>query len=91
MIHLLVQHKVEDYAKWKTVFDADDKTRRASGGGDYQLFRNASDPNEIVMLFNWDSQRNAQRFAESPGLRETMEQAGVMGRPEVLFLNEQPG
>jgi quinol monooxygenase YgiN len=87
MMHLLVHHTVEDYAKWKMVFDAEDKTRRASGGGDYQLFRSASDPNEIVLLFDWDSLRNAQRFVESPELHATMEQAGVKGRPQVIFLN----
>jgi heme-degrading monooxygenase HmoA len=89
MAHLLIRHNVEDYAKWKPFFDQNDKARRASGGGDYQLFRGASDPNEIVVLFEWDNLRNAQRFAESSDLREVMQRAGVIGRPDVFFLNEE--
>jgi quinol monooxygenase YgiN len=89
MAHLLIRHKVEDYARWKPFFDQNDNVRRANGGGDYQLFRSASDPNEIVVLFEWDNLRNAQRFAESPDLREVMQQAGVKGRPDVFYLNDE--
>jgi hypothetical protein len=31
---------------------------------------------------------NARRYAESPELREAMERAGVIGKPEILFLEE---
>ena len=89
MAHLLIRHKVEDYARWKPFFDQNDSVRRANGGGDYQLFRSANDPNEIVVLFDWDNLRNAQRFAESSDLRQVMQQAGVIGRPDVAYLNDE--
>ena len=31
MTYVLVIHKVEDYAKWKTVYDEDGATRKAKG------------------------------------------------------------
>jgi hypothetical protein len=31
MPYLLISHKVEDYAKWKPVFDEHGATRKASG------------------------------------------------------------
>jgi hypothetical protein len=88
MTYLLVQHTVQDFARWKPFFDQHDSARRASGGGDYQLFQDASDPNKITILLQWDSVENAQRFAASDNLREVMMEAGVIGRPEIHFLNK---
>jgi heme-degrading monooxygenase HmoA len=88
MAHLLVVHDVEDYARWKPVFDQHDNVRRANGCEDYQLFRDANDPNHVVILFEWDSLSNARRFAESDDLRQAMQKAGVVSRPQTYFLNE---
>jgi quinol monooxygenase YgiN len=52
------------------------------------VFRSAGDPNEIVLVFEWDSVQNAQAFAQSADLRETMEKAGVVDMPTLLFLEE---
>ena len=49
MPYALVRHKVEDYARWKPVFD--DENREANGSMGGYLFRNAGDPNELVILF----------------------------------------
>jgi hypothetical protein len=49
--YALVRHKVEDYARWKPVFDADAENREANGSMGGYLFRNAGDPNELVILF----------------------------------------
>lgn len=51
MAHLLVRHKVQDYAAWKLVFDEHNATRKSSGSKGGHLFRNANDPNELVILF----------------------------------------
>ena len=87
MAHLLVIHTVEDFARWKAAFDDHENTRRTSGGGDYQLLRNAHNPNEVVVLFDWDSVENAQAFASSDNLREAMQKAGVVSKPNIYFLD----
>ena len=51
------------------------------------MFRNADDPEEIVVLLEWDSLERARAFAQSPDLRETMERAGVTGPPDIRFLD----
>jgi heme-degrading monooxygenase HmoA len=88
MVYLLVQHTVADYRKWRPIFDENDRMRRASGGGDYQVFRGVNNPNEITILFEWDSQEDAQQFAQSEELKKAMERAGVISRPEARILNE---
>lgn len=88
MAYLIVKHTVEDYAKWKPVFDLHGSARKAAGSKGAQLFRTDDNPNEVTLLFEWDSIENARRFSESPDIREVMQKAGVVGPPTLSFLNE---
>ena len=88
MPYMLVRHKVEDYEKWKPVFDAHQATRRESGGKGGFLFRNADDPNETLILLEWPDLEDARRFGRSEDLRETMRRAGVAEQPDIYFLEE---
>ena len=88
MAQILVRHRVEDFKKWKPVFDEDAARRKAAGSEGCRLFRNEKDPNEVVVLCRWKDLGRAHRFAESEETRHAMERAGVMGKPEVYFLDE---
>jgi len=85
---MLVQHSVKDYAAWKSVFDSKSDLRRRNGEKSYQILRQENGSNEVVALFEWDSLDNARKYSSSPELREAMERAGVMGKPEIYFLEE---
>jgi heme-degrading monooxygenase HmoA len=88
MIQLLVRHKVKDYSKWKPVFDEHGAKRKAGGSKGGRLFRSGSDPNEVVILFEWEDLAKARQFAESEDLRQAMGRAGVVGKPDLYFLEE---
>ncbi len=88
MPYILVRHKVEDYAKWKPIFDEDGVNRKAGGSKGAQLFRNADNPNELIILMEWDDLGKAKQFTQSPALREAMERAGVADQPDMYFLDE---
>ncbi|SNQ58956.1 antibiotic biosynthesis monooxygenase [Candidatus Methanoperedens nitratireducens] len=88
MVYLLVRHKVKDYSKWKTVFDEHATTRKSSGSRGGRLFRNADNPDEIVILFEWENIEKARKFVRSEDLQKTMQQAGVSDKPDVYFLEE---
>ena len=85
---MLIRHKVADYAAWSVVFAEQGITRRANGSQGWQLFRNADDPTEVLMLLEWDDLERARLFADSDDLREALEQAGVTDRPDIWFLEE---
>ena len=87
MSYIVVIHKVRDYASWKLIFDADGANRQAGGSKGGQLFRSADDPNEVVMLFEWDLEQ-ARQFSQSEELRAKMQEAGVLDRPDFYFLEE---
>ena len=86
MAYLIVRHTVEDYGKWKPVFDQHGSVRKAAGSKGVQLLRSADNPNDVTMLFEWDSLEHARAFTESPDLRAVMQRAGVVGRPDISFL-----
>jgi len=88
MPYLLVHHTAEDYAKWKPVFDQHATNRKNSGSKGGQLFRSADNPNELVILFEWDDLDKARQFTQSDDLRKAMQRAGVVGRPDLYFLEE---
>ena len=88
MPYMLIRHKVKDYPKWKPVFDEHGKARKASGSKGGPLLRSADDPNNLVILLQWDDLAKARQFPQSQDLRAAMERAGVADRPDIHFLEE---
>ena len=88
MAQILVRHNVEDYKRWKPVFDADAERRGSAGSKGCRLFHSERDTNEVVVLCRWKDLETAHRFAESDETRRAMERAGVVGKPDVYFLDE---
>lgn len=88
MAHMLIIHRVEDYARWRVVFDDKAGLRQESGEKSAHVFRNADDSNNLILLFAWDSIENARAYSQNPLLRAAMQEAGVSGPPQVFFLDE---
>ena len=87
MTHMLIRHKVTDFAKWKPVYDAHLTARKEAGLKEKSLLRSIDNPNEVVLLFEAEDLKRAKAFAESSNLREAMQKAGVIDKPEILFLS----
>lgn len=88
MAHMLVHHKVEDYNKFKPVFDMHTTARSEAGAKGGRVFCNVNNPNEVFVLLEWDNLENAQKFAQSNTIKEAMKNAGVIGMPEIYFVEE---
>jgi heme-degrading monooxygenase HmoA len=88
MTSMLIQIKVKDFEAWKKGFDAGSSLRSSNGEISHQIYRNASEPNKVATVFQWNSLANAQKFAQSPELKAAMERSGVEGAPTVYFLSE---
>jgi hypothetical protein len=87
MPYVMVKQKVVEYARWKTNFDADDANREIAGSKGGQLFRSADDPNEMVILLEWDLQQVGQDSQEEE-VRAKMQAGGALGLPEISLLEE---
>lgn len=74
---VLIIHDVEDYAKWKAIFDGAATIRREAGELSYQLLRADDEERRIVHFSRWSSLEAARAFFESEELVAIRKQAGV--------------
>ncbi len=88
MFYIIARHKVNDYKTWKKGFDNALSIRKAGGEKSFQIFQVDNDKNNILLLFEWDNLTNAHKYFDSPELQKAMQQAGVLEKPDVYFLEE---
>ena len=86
MNHLLIRHRVADFPRWKTVYDAHAAARTQAGLKERDLWHDMADPSQIVLLYEVADVQKARDFCESADLREAMQKAGVTDQPDVYFL-----
>lgn len=88
MFFVLIRHTVADFSAWKKVYDAHLPFRQKAGLKENHVLHGADDANEVVTLFSASDLDKVREFAESADLRQAMQKAGVIGRPEVSILKE---
>ncbi len=85
MAYLMFRGKVKDYEKWKPVFDELRPKRKEYGAKGGYLYRNADNPNELVVFMEWESVEKARKWAYSEHVTRALEIGGVIGKREDLF------
>ena len=88
MATVIVQHHVEDFDRWLPVYKEHGEVRRAHGGTGHQIFRTADDPNDLVIINEFDSPEGAKAFMADPSLKEIMGRAGVNSEPRVWLCDD---
>ena len=90
-MYMLIRHKIRDFSLWKQVYDSHIQKRLEAGLSEKHLFTSSGDPHEVIILFEATDLERAKAFSESPDLRERMEQAGVVDKPDIYFLEDHSG
>lgn len=88
MATVLIRHTVNDYATWKKVYDETKPMAKSRGVRRQRLLKNSANPNELVVLSEFENMNQAREFAQSAELKQAMQRAGVAGEPAVFFLEE---
>jgi heme-degrading monooxygenase HmoA len=88
MTSIYIRHEVADYDAWKPHFDDHASVREEHGAQGYHLFRGVENPDEVSIVFEWDGIESARQFFASSDVREAMREAGVVGDPEISYLDE---
>jgi heme-degrading monooxygenase HmoA len=87
MVYLYVRQSVEDYVRWREIYDNHAPARQAGGAIDETyVMRNVEDPNDVTVILGWSDLEKARAFSQSASLKEAMQKAGVTGPPEIRFL-----
>ena len=88
MIYVYIKHQVANFRNWRELYDGHRETRKRKGCLTEQLFQKFDDENDVTIVFGWDNEENAREFIQSQDLKDAMQRAGVMQKPEVRFLNQ---
>ena len=86
--YMFASVKVEDFAKWKSVYDEDVKRLDDAGLKTRYIFTCTEDPKHITLLFAIDSIEKAKAFLASSETRECIERATIVGDPEICFFHK---
>jgi heme-degrading monooxygenase HmoA len=87
MMHTIIRVKVEDYDKFKPIFDEHSAARKAAGEKGGRLFHNVDDPSEVIIYLRWETMENAKKFLGSEDLKNYMQKAGIIEK-DIHFLEE---
>ena len=87
MVYLYVRQRVREYARWRETFDNYLAARQA-GGATHELLvlRSLDDPQEVIVVLGWHALAQAQLFTQSVSWQMALQEMGVVGVPEVRFL-----
>lgn len=88
MFYLLCKHKVADFTQWYRVFESHAEAQREAGLHLLHVLRDTTDPNLVVLLFRADDLNKARAFTQAPDAGKAAQVSGVIGVPEILFLND---
>ena len=86
MIVAAVQHAVQDYDQWKSVYDTFPPT--ASGARFARVNRAVDDDNLVAVVAGFESLEAAQAFLGNPDLKAKMQESGVVGEPRIEIYEE---
>lgn len=90
MLTVLTHIQVQDYAKWRPVFDELKALREAHSLTTERVLRSTANPNEIFIEMNYRDAAAGRAYMTSPELRAGMQKAGVLPPPEVNYLEDAP-
>ncbi len=83
----IIYHEVEDYDKWKRVFDDFERTRKEFKEVSYEVGTINGDSRMIYVMNQWNSLQDYKTFVNDEKLKEAMNHAGVIGQPIFLVFN----
>jgi heme-degrading monooxygenase HmoA len=73
MAYVLIEHLVGDYETFKQVYLDDEARRKRCGSKGGKVFRVSEDPNDIIIVLEWDSAERAHDWAKSLELDQAMQ------------------
>ena len=77
MTIVYVLHRVEDYGKWRDVYDSVGEIQRTGGVIEDAVFRAEGDPYNVLVMHRFASLSEAHAYFENPLVADAIREAGV--------------
>ncbi len=83
MALLTVQHTVQDFGVWRSVYETLDEVQRDWGVTNASVHRLACSPDVVLIIRHFATVAQAQGFLTNREIRAAMQRAGVEGEPRI--------
>ncbi|MFD0975863.1 hypothetical protein [Salinimicrobium gaetbulicola] len=85
---VIISHKVENYKKWKEIYDRDIERRSQAGLREISAGQKADEPNMVYMVFEASDSNKVKEMMQDQSLKDLMDEAGVISKPELIVIEE---
>lgn len=82
-MQIILRRRLKDYDAWRKMVSEMDGTRRKYGSRGGTVYRNAKDPSEVVLVFDWDDQKPYTEYFNLPEVRKALAETGTIEFMEV--------
>ena len=88
MAFYTVSHKVEDFNKWKKIYDDFESTRKKYKISEHFALQSVDDSNHVLVVGEGELEA-IKKFLDSEELKTGMESAGITSTPEIFIGNNE--
>ena len=85
-VAVLIIHEVEDYDKWRPLFDQHQKARADAGALGHHINRGADNPNLLAVYMAATDKDKTVAMLSNDSTRAKMREAGVKGTPDIKIM-----
>jgi hypothetical protein len=89
MTKMLVRNRIEDYSRWRKVFESQLPAAREAGLKLLEMWRGLDDPENVFFIFDVMDTGRAREFLERPESAQAGKDSGVLDG-EFHFLESEP-
>ncbi|MCO4747383.1 MAG: cyclase [Proteobacteria bacterium] len=86
MATAIVRHRVSNYTEWRAAFDGALHLHQTAGVTGSQIFTSSNDENDVTAVIEFQTIDQAKAHFANAELKAAMQQAGVVSKPEIQFL-----
>jgi quinol monooxygenase YgiN len=88
MVHTIARFQVENFEKFKQVYESRTDLRAAAGSKGSQILIDPSDSKAVTLIEEWSSQEDFKKFMGRDDMKGAMKDATILGPPDIqLFKN----
>jgi hypothetical protein len=80
---LAVQHTVQDFATWRSVYDSLEEVQRDWGVTEASVYQMASAPDVVLVIRHFATVAQAHGFLTSREIQSALQHSGVEGEPRI--------
>ena len=84
-MYIFMRRQLNDYEAWKEVVSDLDGLRAQYGSRGFTSYRNAANPNEVFLIFEWDDNKPYTAYLELPEVKRALAATGAM---EIIEIDE---